>query len=221
MGVDRQSPPSPELKVFSDRLQKAMEFKKIDVAVLAKNLEYKPGDIHKMLAGMREPSLKKLMLLANSLGCSVDFLLGLTPEAKRASVVVEVDMDAKKPQLSERGQTSGQISGKVERFIAMMPELLESDVELLMYLAGFLIDRKGKMLAKIMGAVAEKPPKEAESLPQISHSKNNDDLSDGDFDEEDDLWEDIEDDEFEDADFEEDDFEDEDDDFDEDDFEDE
>jgi hypothetical protein len=111
-------------------------------------------------------------------------------------------IDANKPQLSERGQTSGQISGKAEQLVAMMPELLESDVELLMYLAGFLIERKGKMLAKIMGTMTAKSPQEVESIPQISHD---------DFDEEDDLWEDIEDDDFEDDDFEEDDFEDDDD----------
>jgi transcriptional regulator with XRE-family HTH domain len=89
MGTARQSPPSPELKIFSDRLQEAMKFKKIDVAVLAKKSEYKPDDIHKMLSGMREPGLKKLILLANSLSCSVDFLLGLAPESQRADVVVE------------------------------------------------------------------------------------------------------------------------------------
>jgi transcriptional regulator with XRE-family HTH domain len=199
MGIARQSPPSPELKIFSDRLQEAIKFKKIDTAVLAKESEYKPDDIHKLLTGMKEPGFKKLMLLANSLGCSVDYLLGLTPKPQRASVIVEADTDAIKHQPSERGQTSGQISGNVEPFVAMIPELLESDIELLMYLAGFLIERKEKRLAKFMGALTEKPS----SVPETVSPKANDDLSDDDLD---DSWDDIEDDEFEDDDLEEDDF---------------
>jgi transcriptional regulator with XRE-family HTH domain len=214
MGIARQSPPSSELMVFSDRLQKVIEFKKIDISDLAKNAEYKPDDIRKLLAGMREPSMKKLMLLADSLGCSADYLLGLTPEPQRASIVVESDTDAIKPQSSERGQTSGQISGNVEQFLAIIPELMDSDIELLMYIAGFLIERKEKRVTRIVDAVTAKSSKEAEALLRTSYIKNNDELDDDDFeeDEDDGLWDGVEDDEFEDDDLEEDDF-DEDDDF--------
>jgi transcriptional regulator with XRE-family HTH domain len=195
MGTSRQSPPSPELKIFSDRLQEAIKFKKIDIVVLAKESEYKPDDINKLLAGMKEPGFKKLILLANSLGCSVDYLLGITPRPQRASVVVEADTDAIKHQPNERGQTSGQCG----QFVAMIPKLLESDIELLMHLAGFLIERKEKRLAKFMGALTEKPSSVLETvLP-----KKDDGLTGNDLDE---LWDDIEDDEFEDDDLEEDDF---------------
>jgi transcriptional regulator with XRE-family HTH domain len=212
MGTVRQSPPSPELDIFSDRLQKAIELKKIDLAVLAKDSEYKLDDIHRLLIGMREPGMKKLVLLANSLGCSVDYLLGLTPEAERASVVVEMSTDAIKPQSSEREQMSGQISSKAKQFIAMVPELLESDVELFMYLAGFLIERKEKKLSRFVKAVTAESKREAEKVKSIgSFAKKtngwvglddcNLDSDDDDFDD-DELWDDI------DSDFEEEDFDD-------------
>lgn len=209
MGTARQSPPSQELKIFSDRLQKAIEFKKIDLGVLAKESEYKPDDIHKLLTGMREPGFKKLTLLANSLGCSVDYLLGLTPEARRAGVV-EPDVDVVNPQPIESGQTSGRLSNKAEQFIAMLPALMELDVELLTYIAGFLIERKEKRLSKFIDAVVAKPPKEDDSIPQISRPTNKDSFSEDDFDDADDLWDDVEDDEFEDDDWEDDCFDDDD-----------
>jgi transcriptional regulator with XRE-family HTH domain len=184
MGTARKSPPSQELNIFSDRLREAIEFKKMDISVLAKETEYKPDDIHKLLTGMREPGFKKIMLLANSLGCSVDYLLGLTPRPQRASIVIEADTNALNQQPSERGQTSGQISGIVGQFVAMVPKLLESDVEILTCLAGFLIERKEKRLAKLMEAVNDKPPKETCTSPQVSRSKSNDDSLD-DFNEED------------------------------------
>jgi transcriptional regulator with XRE-family HTH domain len=217
MGVSRQSPPSPELKIVSDRLQKVIEFKKIDINILAKNSEYKPVEIQKLLTGMREPSIKKLVLLASSLGCSVDYLLGLTPEPKRASVVVEVDTDALTSQLSERGQTSGQITGKEKLFLSMVSELPESDIELLMYIAGFLIERKEKRLSKIVSAMNAR--KENDSTLIITPSKNDDglELTDDDLDE-DSLWDDVEEDEFEDDEYDEDDLEEEEDDDDDDDF---
>jgi transcriptional regulator with XRE-family HTH domain len=207
MGIARQSPPTPELRVFSDRLQKIIEFNKTDIGVLAKSSEYKPDDIHKLLTGMREPGMKKLILLADSLGCSVDYLLGLTPTPQRASVVVEVDTNALNHQSSERGQTSGQISGKIEPFIAMVSKLPESDIELLIHIAGFLIERKNRRLAKIVDAITSKSSEKPDSISKTSRPKD-DDFIDDDF-EEDDLWGDTED-EFEDDEFEEDDFEDED-----------
>jgi hypothetical protein len=218
MGIPRQSPPSAELKIFSTRLQKAIEFKKIDIAVLAKNSEYKPIDIDKMLKGMREPCMKKLILLANSLECSVDYLLGLTPEAKRVTVAAMAGTNACKPQLSGHGQTSGQISGKLGPLAVMIPELLESDVELLAYTAGFLINRRKNNLASFAKAVADSPDKVrsgevVSSRPKIKNAPEDfddyglddiefdDGLDDDDFDED----EDFEDDDFEDDDFEDDD----------------
>jgi transcriptional regulator with XRE-family HTH domain len=215
MGVARQSPPSPELKVFSDRFKNAIAFKKIDIADLAKKSEYKPCDISKLLSGMLEPGMKKLVLLANALGCSVDYLLGLTPEAKRASVVIEVDTDAFKPQSSERGQTSGQISGKAGRFASMIPELPGFDIELLTHIASFLIERKKGGLARLMKAVADKPKRKLEESKKTLVGKAPMDVldsDDDDFDDEDDLWDDdLEDDGgFDDDDFEEERFEDDD-----------
>jgi transcriptional regulator with XRE-family HTH domain len=204
MGIARQSPPSAELVVFSDRLCKAIEFKKIDVAALAKDSEYKSEDIHKMLKGMKEPGLKKLTLLANSLGCSVDYLLGLGPTPQRASVVVEVDTDAIKHQPSERGQTSGQISGNVEQIIALLPKLFESDVELIRFIIEFFVEKRANRVSTFMNPLIRKPSKETESIPKETPSKSNDDLADDDFDEEDDLWDAIEDDELKDEDWEED-----------------
>jgi transcriptional regulator with XRE-family HTH domain len=207
MGIARQSPPSPELKVFSDRIQKAIEFKKIDLAALAKDLDYKPEDIRRLLVGMREPSMKKLMLLANSLGCSVDYLLGLAPEARRADVVVEVDADAIKPPSSERGRTSGQISGKAGRLVAMASELPEFDVELLDRIAGFLIERKEKGLLKFVKIVKMARQNSKEETEKVESAKNFTEGSNGkvglgagnsDFDgddlDEDELWDDANDD---------------------------
>jgi transcriptional regulator with XRE-family HTH domain len=216
MGIARQSPPSPELKVFSDRLLKAIEFKKIDIGVLAKDSGYSPCDIHRLLAGMREPGMKKLILLANTLGCSADYLLGLTPEARRATVVVEADTNALKPRSSEPGQTSGQISGKAARFAAMVPDLLESDIDLLAHLAGFLIVRRKDNLAKFKEAVMGASGKSGQ-LPAKDSIPNPRDETVFDDDNDDDLGDDFSDeaDDFEDGDFEE-----EDDDFEYDDFED-
>jgi transcriptional regulator with XRE-family HTH domain len=221
MGTVRQSPPSPELKVFSDRLRKAIEFKKIDIETLAKDLEYSPCDIRKMLEGMREPGMKKLILLADSLGCSVDYLLGLTLEARRATMVVEADTNALKPRSSEHGQTSGQISGKAGQLAAMLPDLLESDIDLLAHLAGFLIGRRKDSLAKFKKAVMGSPCKSGQPPAKDSVPKPKDETAfDDDDDDDDDLFDDLdddlddldddffdEDDSFEDDGFEDDDFE--------------
>jgi transcriptional regulator with XRE-family HTH domain len=202
MGTFRQLPPSTELKVFSARIHKAIEFNKISIEVLAKNLNYKPDDIHRLLIGMREPGIKKLILLANSLGCSVDYLLGITPMPQRPTVVVNVDTDTLKPQLSGRERTSGQITGKEKPFLSMLSELPESDIELLMYIAGFLIERKEKGLDKILSTMNTKNKNDSVSGTPISPSNNK--PTDDDFDE-DSLWDGVEDDEFDDDDFDEDD----------------
>jgi transcriptional regulator with XRE-family HTH domain len=213
MGTSRQTPPSQELKIFADRLSKAINTKRIELSTIAKEFGCAPADVKKMLSGMREPTMKKLIVLANVLECSADYLLGLVPEPQRASVVIEAGTTSSKPQSSERGQTSGQITGNIEQFAAIIPELLEADTELLLYIAGFLIERKEKRLAKIVKAISSK---ETDSELAMEHLKDNEDLNDDDFEEEDenDLWDDIEEDSFEDDDFEDDEFEDEDDDFD-------
>jgi transcriptional regulator with XRE-family HTH domain len=215
MGIARQTPPSQELKNFASRLSKAIDLKKIELSVIAKKLGCAPVDVKKMLSGMREPTMKKLIVLANVLECSVDYLLGLTPEPQRASVVIEAGTNPGRPQSSQRGQTSGQIAGNAEQFAAIIPELLDSDTELLIYIAGFLIERKEKRLAKIAEAVTARTPKEVESS---SLPKSNSEFDEEDFGEEDDLWDDVEDESFEDDDFEDGDFEGEDDDDFEDDF---
>jgi transcriptional regulator with XRE-family HTH domain len=193
MGTARKSPPSLELRVFSERLQKAIEFKRIDISVLARESEYKPDDIHKLLSGMREPGLKKLMLLSSALGCSVDYLLGLTSEPKRAGVVVLADTDVLNRQSSERGQTSGQISGKLEQFITTVPKLLDADVEMFTYLAKFLIDRREKIFLRFSEKITKSSEKEKLNPDKISVDKLkgkagfDDCLDDDGFD---DLWED-------------------------------
>jgi transcriptional regulator with XRE-family HTH domain len=199
------------LKIFSDRLNKAIAFKKIDVSVIAKNLGIAPSDVKKMVAGMREPSMRKLIILANTLGCSVDYLLGLMQEPERADVVILADTEAIKPSPVERGQTSGQNWGE---FIAMISELPETDVELLMHLAGFLIVRKGKSISGIsteLTALSDKAKQEPEKPFVKSGNKKAatdfDDFDDIDDDiyEEDDIWDEdadeYEDDEYEDEDF--------------------
>jgi transcriptional regulator with XRE-family HTH domain len=207
MGVVRQSPPSPELKIFSERIKNAIAFKKINIVDLAKGSEYTLYDINKLLNGMREPSMKKLILLANTLGCSVDYLLGLTPEAKRASVVVQADTNALKSQSIEPGQTSGHISGKVAPFLAAVPKLLESDIELLLYIAGFLIERKEKGLARFMKAVNDKakrcPGNENSLKSSVGKVSDDTGLDEDNLDVDDALWDGV-DDGFEDEEFEED-----------------
>jgi transcriptional regulator with XRE-family HTH domain len=210
MGTARQSPPSPELKIFGERLTKAIEFKKIDISALAKEFKCSPSDIKKMMNGMREPSMTKLITIADTLGCSSDYLLGLSLEAQRAAVVVSADTDAIKLKQSEHRQTSGQISGKTGQFLAIIPELLEADIDLLMHIAGFLIERKAKGMTRLMEAVAT----DSKGKPKPSEFGE---LSDDDF-KDDDLWDEVEDDEFEDDDLNEDEDEDFEDDFDEDDF---
>lgn len=202
MGISRQSPPSAELKVFSERLREIIEFKKIEIAVLAKECGYKPDDVHRLLKGMREPGFKKLITLANSLGCSSDYLLGLTSKPQRADVVVEVDTNALKYQSSECGQTSGQISGKTERLAAVLPELPESDIDLLTHLAEFFIERKKTRLLKFVKTVIAEPKERAEETKTIKGSSNEsksglDDCvpisKDSDSNNEDDLWDGIDD----------------------------
>jgi transcriptional regulator with XRE-family HTH domain len=168
-----------------------MKFKKIDVAALAKDLEYKPSEIRNLLTGMREPSMKKLILLANLLGCSVDYLLGLAPEPQRASIVIEADTNAIKPQPDECGQTSGQISGKAGRFVAMAPKLLDFDFEMLIHIAKYLIERNEKGLLKFVKIVRQSSKKEAEkageSAGKAGLGAGNADFDDDVFDE-DELW---------------------------------
>jgi hypothetical protein len=153
-----------------------------------------------MMGGMREPAMVKMIRIANILGCSVDYLLGLTPEAKRASLVVTADTGLFKPKSGESVQTSGQASNKFEQFTAMASGLLEADIDLLMYIAGFLFERKEKgllRLAKAMSEGAEETPKESRSARvSIGRPKSPDlekKLNDG-FDEDDDLFDGVEDD---------------------------
>jgi transcriptional regulator with XRE-family HTH domain len=202
MGTVRKSPASPELKIFSDRFKKAIGFKKIDIAVLAKDSEYKPSYIQRLLTGKREPGMKKLILLANSLGCSVDYLLGLTTEARRATVVVEADTDAIKPRSSEHGQTSGQISGKAERLAAMIPELRDYNIELLTHIAEFIIEKRKQDLERLVEAITEEPKKDIEK-GKVGFDGRVPDSGEDDFE-----------DDFDDDDFEDDDFDDDDDEFD-------
>jgi hypothetical protein len=205
MGTARQKPPSPELKTFASRLNKAIALKKIDLAVIAKKLNCAPADVKKMTIGMREPSMKRLIALANAIECSVDYLLGLTPEANCASVAVTADTNAVKPNPVERAPTPGRVSDKVDLFIGMLPELLEADVDLLAYLAGFLISRKRNNLANLAKAVIGASAKERRVVKsptvEVSLSKPKDEV---DFDDED-LFNDA--DNFEDEEFD-DDFED-------------
>jgi transcriptional regulator with XRE-family HTH domain len=214
MGVARQSSPSPELKTFSARLKKAIAFKKQSREVIAKEAGYTLADFERLLKGMREPGFKKLILLANSLGCSVDYLLGLTPEAKQASIVINADTEALRAESIK--------SDKVKQFLALVPELLEVDIELLAYIAGFLIERKEKGLKKLIETVAAapkkrgrkagstaKPAKEVAPKPKGNadfEDEEDFDPEDEDFEDEDDFDDDIFDDE--------DDFDDEPDDFD-------
>lgn len=187
MGTARQTPPSSELKTFSSRMSKAIAFQKMDIPEVAKKLGVAPADIKKMLTGMREPSMKKLIILAKTLDCSVDYLLGLTSEMKHVCVVASADTNAISHKSVERGQTSGQKTGKIDMFISMIPELLEADVDLLAYLAGFLISREKKNMENFVKQAVKKPDKI--------------DLVDDDFDDFDDLADDVndwEDDEFDD-----------------------
>jgi transcriptional regulator with XRE-family HTH domain len=221
MGAQRQSPPSPELKVFGNRLAKAAELKKIDISVLAKELNCAPADIKKMMSGMRELTMTKMMRVSNILGCSVDYLLGLTPEAKRASLVVTADTGLLKPESSEPVQTSGRIPGKFGQFMMMVSGLLETDIDLLMYIAGFLIERKEKGLLRLAKAInegAKEDTKESRSV-RVSAGKSkvsdSDEESDDDF-EDDDLFDGVEDED--DGGYEDDDIFDDEDDFDDEDF---
>jgi transcriptional regulator with XRE-family HTH domain len=186
MGTPRQSQPGPELLIFGERLTKAIEFKKIDISVFAKELNCAPSDIKKMMGGMREPTMTKMIRIANILGCSVDYLLGLTPEAKRASLVVTADTGLLKPQRAGPVQASGQIPDKAGRFIALVSELLETDIDLLMYIAGFLIERKEKGLLRLAEAINVEAKEDTKK--SFSTGKPKVPEFDADFDEDDDLW---------------------------------
>jgi transcriptional regulator with XRE-family HTH domain len=185
MGGQRYLPPGPELKTFSKRLRAVMKFKKIDAASLAKATGYAVADINRLLAGMREPSLKKLILLANSLKCSVDYLLGLADEALRVSDAVITDTDAIKPELVKRGQASGQreqISGDAKQLAAGLSELPKSDVELLLRIAGFLIERRKKGMLELVKAITAAPQKDAAPEKETSAEKVNGKAVSDDFD---------------------------------------
>jgi hypothetical protein len=81
----------------------------------------------------------------------------------------------------------------------MLRELLESDVELLMYLAGFLIERKEKRLSRFAKAITAESQEETEGVQsrELKGSGGLDDYTpdpdDDDFDE-DELWDDVDDD---------------------------
>jgi hypothetical protein len=107
----------------------------------------------------------------------------------------------------------------------MASGLLEADIDLLMYIAGFLIERKEKgllRLAKAINEEAKDDTKESRSI-RVSTGKSKvsdpDEGLDDDFDEDDDLFDGVEDDD--DFDYEDDDEEDDFDDDDDDDFDDE
>lgn len=222
MGTSRKTPPSPELKVFASRLSNAIALKKTNIQATAKKLGCAPADLKKMTLGMREPAMKRLIALADTLGCPADYLLGLTPEAERASVAAAGSRPA------ERARMSGRASDKLGGLIAMLPELLDADIELLAYMAGFLIDRRKNNLENFIKAVAGAPdtPKQpfaGTSPVKVSASRPRDESAADeepfdDLDGLDDL-DNLDDDDFDDDGFE-DDFEYRDDDFDEDEFDD-
>jgi DNA-binding helix-turn-helix protein len=150
MGGARKSPPSTELKTFSDRLQKVITLKKVDAKVLAKKLQCSPSDMQKILAGMREPSMKKLIVIAGALGCSVDYLLGLSDGLGSDSN----DVISQKPQIAKNSAVS-------EPFFQIFPKLLDSDIELLTNMAQFIVDRRAKKMKKVRAALARSKCKKA------------------------------------------------------------
>jgi transcriptional regulator with XRE-family HTH domain len=177
MGKKRQTPPTPQLKVLAERLEKSMAFKGINNATLAKETGYSPSDITSLLKGMREPSMNKLISMAEILGCSVDYLFGLTPESKRATIAVTADTR----------QLSRMTSNKHNQLTALIPELVESDVELLTHITCFLIERKEKGLQKLASAISSTPPRQDKALAndiRVDDNPFEDDFIEDDFDDE-------------------------------------
>lgn len=143
MGGARKSPPSAELQTFSGRLQKVIALKKVDMKVLAKKLQCSPSDTQKILAGMREPSMKKLIVIAGTLGCSVDYLLGLSDGLGSDS----------NSTISQKSQAVKH-NAVSESFFQIFPKLLDSDIELLINTAQFIVDRRAKKMKKVRAALA-------------------------------------------------------------------
>jgi transcriptional regulator with XRE-family HTH domain len=185
MGRQRFLPPGPELELFSERLRTAMTFKNIGAASLAKDAGYEVSDINRLLAGMREPGMKKLILLAKSLECSADYLLGLADEPQRASAAAMTDADAIKPESAERGQTSGQrgqISGGAKQLAAGLSELPKSDVKLLLRITEFLIERRKEGMLKLVRAITADTKEEVSPEKAVSAEKTNSKADSDDFD---------------------------------------
>jgi hypothetical protein len=141
---------------------------------------------------MREPSMKKLIVLSESLGCSVDYLLGLTPDMQRASLVVGADTSSISSKSSEPVRTSAAVSGKRGQLADMLSELMDSDIELLTHIASFLTERKEKGLKKLMSAIGNRSSSKRNPEDDFFETFADDDDFD-DYDDDNDFDDDYED----------------------------
>jgi transcriptional regulator with XRE-family HTH domain len=76
-------------RIFPDRLRTARQTKGYSQTDLAKRTEMQPSAISHFENGRRLPSFENLRRLAETLGVSIDYLLGRVEEPKNSGQVVE------------------------------------------------------------------------------------------------------------------------------------
>jgi transcriptional regulator with XRE-family HTH domain len=77
------------LKIFSERLRATRKLKGLSQTDLAKRADFQPSAISHFENGRRSPSFDNLKRLADTLGVTVDYLLGRVEEPKSSGPVAQ------------------------------------------------------------------------------------------------------------------------------------
>jgi len=190
---------------FTRNLEKAVSATGLTPYLLAKKLGLDKAAVKTLLQGDRDPRFSTVVKLVIGMHLSLDQLLGNTTSTTPSSSSPVETATAKIVVTNEKAD-----------LISSITKMHESDVELLVAIAGVLEARRSRAVAKLLQAVQKsRSPKKVgknTKIHNISDEFDEDDFTedeDDDFDEYDDFGED---DEFEDSD----DFDEDDEDFDDD-----
>ncbi len=101
------------MEIFSQRLRKAREDKKLSQTELAEKDGFQPSAISHFETGKRSPSFANLKKLADALEVTVDYLLGRAEEPQNQGLAAEVLF-----------RDFGKLSLEDQKTIAQMTKLL-------------------------------------------------------------------------------------------------
>ena len=101
------------MEIFSQRLRKAREDKKLSQTELAEKAGFQPSAISHFETGKRSPSFANLKKLADALEVTVDYLLGRAEEPQNQGLAAEVLF-----------RDFGKLSLEDQKTIAQMTKLL-------------------------------------------------------------------------------------------------